>query len=76
MLKRLFIVQIFDFVFLDDTFSPRNHGHLMSSKVSSSCKGIRVSVQYQVSVPISSDICTLVTRLLSLSFNNSIFIAI
>ena len=33
-------------------------------------------MQYQVSVQISSDICTLVTRLLSLSFNHLIFIAI
>ena len=33
-------------------------------------------MQYRISVPISCVICTLVTRLLSLSFNNLIFIAI
>ena len=32
-------------------------------------------MQYRVSVSISSDICTLVTRLLSNSFNHSIIIA-
>ena len=32
-------------------------------------------MQYQVSVQISSDICTLVTGLLSLCFNHFIFIA-
>ena len=33
-------------------------------------------MQYRVSVPKLSDICTLVTRLLSHSFNHSICIAI
>ena len=32
--------------------------------------------RYQASVPISSDICTLVTRLLSHNFNHLIFIVI
>ena len=59
----------------------RHHGHSTSSK-STSCNG---SVQrhqslqacwYQVSVPISSDINTLVPRLLSHIFNHLIFIAI
>ena len=33
------MVQSSDFAFLDDTFFPRRHGHLTSSKVTS-CNGI------------------------------------
>ena len=73
------MVQFSDFAFLNDTFSRdvmdirRN---LKLRHVTATCEGILVSVQYRVSVPISSDICTLVTRLLSLSFSHLIFIAI
>ena len=48
--------------------------HLKQRHVTTTCDGIRVSVQYRVSVPISCDICTLVTRFLSLSFYHSICI--
>ena len=60
--------------FLHDVIYIRRH--LEQSRVKATCDGVRVSVRYQVSVPISSDIGTLVPRLLSHIFNYLIFIAI
>ena len=50
--------------------------HQKQHHVTGTFEGIQVNMQYQVRVPISSDICMLVPRISLHGFNHSIFIAI